>query len=67
MARLMEGGVKGDVPVAVIQDGSSPSQRVVISSLDRVEEDCRREGLGAPAVIVVGKVVELNAVLRDLR
>lgn len=67
MARFMNGGVKGDVPVAVIQDGSSPSQRVVISSVDRVEEDCVREGLGAPAVIVVGKVVELNAVLGDLR
>ncbi len=66
-ARLMAGGVNADVPVAVIQDGSSPSQRVVVSSLGRVEEDCRREGLGAPAVIVVGKVVELHAVLGDLR
>lgn len=67
MARLMAGGVKGDVPVAVIQDGSSSSQKVVISSVDRVEEDCRREGLGSPAVIVVGKVVDLQAVLGDLR
>lgn len=67
MARLMAGGVKDHVPVAVIQDGSSPSQRIVISSVGRAEEDCRREGLGAPAVIVVGKVVDLHSVLGDLR
>lgn len=67
MARLMAGGVKDHVPVAVIQDGSSPSQRIVISSVGRAEEDCRREGLGAPAVIVVGKVVDLRSVLGDLR
>lgn len=67
MARLMAGGVKDHVPVAIIQDGSSPSQRIVISSVGRAEEDCRREGLGAPAVIVVGKVVDLHSVLGDLR
>ena len=67
MARLMAGGVKDHVPVAIIQDGSSPSQRIVISSVGRAEEDCRREGLGAPAVIVVGKVVDLHSVLGALR
>lgn len=67
MSRLMEGGVEEETPVLIVQDGSSPAQRTLITSVARAEAECRREGMGAPAVIVVGRVVGLRDLLGDLR
>lgn len=67
MRLLMEGGVHGGTPVLVVQDGSLPGQRALVTTVAQAEADCSREGLGPPAVIVVGEVVRLRSVLGDLR
>jgi uroporphyrin-III C-methyltransferase len=67
MGRLMEGGVEEDTPVMIVQEGSSPDQRTLITSVALAEGDSCREGMSAPAVIVVGKVVGLHQVLGDLK
>ncbi len=67
MSRLVEGGMDPSTPVAVVHRGSTPSQRVVLSSLGEVAEECRRQGVGSPAVVVIGGVASLSDVLGDLR
>jgi uroporphyrin-III C-methyltransferase len=67
MHRLMEGGMEPSTPVAVVHRGSSPSQRTVVGHVSDIGGSCRREGIGAPSVVVVGSVATLAAVLGDLR
>lgn len=67
MARLIGGGMDPSTPVAVVHRGSTPSQKVVLSTVKDVEEECRRQGVGSPAVVVVGGVATLREVLGDLQ
>lgn len=51
-------GLDGETPVAVIQHASLPRQRHVATTLSRLREDIAAAGLGSPAVIVVGDVLQ---------
>jgi uroporphyrinogen III methyltransferase/synthase len=57
---ILEGGRSPETPVAVIQWGARPAQRVVTAPLSRIAEVVHAEGLKNPAVIVVGDVVSLR-------
>ena len=59
-AALQRGGMPGDTPAAIIQGASTVDERVVESSLARLAEDARREGIGAPAIVVIGKIAGLR-------
>jgi uroporphyrinogen III methyltransferase/synthase len=63
-ARLMEHGRNASTPVAVIRDGTLPSQVCITGTLKNIAGKVRRAGLEAPAVIVVGEVVKLRESLR---
>jgi histidinol-phosphate aminotransferase len=56
---LIEHGRPADTPVAVIADGSLPSQRLVRTTLAGLAETMREERIGPPAVWVIGEVVAL--------
>ncbi len=66
-AELVKRGRPARTPVAVIQDGTTPRQRVLTSTLERVAADAARHGVEPPAVVVVGDVVRLRAELARLR
>lgn len=51
-------------PAAAIQWGTRAEQRVVTGRLDELARCVREQGLGSPAVIVVGAVTGLRASLR---
>ncbi|MCU1614492.1 MAG: uroporphyrin-III C-methyltransferase [Frankiales bacterium] len=59
-AALVEHGRAPDTPVAVIADGSTPTQRTVRTTLDRLAATIADEGIRPPAVWVVGEVVNLR-------
>ncbi len=63
-ARLQEHGRDPATPVALVQWGTWPSQRVVTGTLATIVEEARRAGLTPPAVCVVGEVVRLREALR---
>jgi uroporphyrin-III C-methyltransferase len=63
-AALIEHGRAPDSPVAVIADGSTPTQRMVRTTLARLERTVREEHIRPPAVWVVGDVVSLGAAPR---
>ncbi len=55
---LRGAGMSAAMPVAVVQNGTLPTQKSVVSQLDRVAADVAREGLASPALVVVGEVVK---------
>lgn len=63
-ALIEEAGRDPATPAAVVQWGTRAEQRVVEGRLDRIAAIARAEGLGSPAIILVGEVVSLR---RDLR
>ncbi|MGA6167593.1 uroporphyrinogen-III C-methyltransferase [Amycolatopsis magusensis] len=57
---LLEGGRPGDTPVAIIEDGTMRTQRVLRSTLATVADDAAAAGVRPPAIIVIGPVAALN-------
>ncbi len=62
--KLIANGKSPETPVALIRWGTTPGQQTVIGNLDNITERVREAGLKAPAIIVVGEVVELRKTLR---
>jgi uroporphyrin-III C-methyltransferase/precorrin-2 dehydrogenase/sirohydrochlorin ferrochelatase len=60
-AALLAGGRPGESPAAVIQEGTTPNERVVRSTLDKVAEDVVSQGIRPPAIIVIGPVAALGS------
>ena len=58
---------KGETPVAIIQEGTTPREKMVIGTVRDIAFRAQHAGLGNPAVIIVGEVVKLHpAMLPDL-
>ena len=57
-AALIEAGRPAGEPAAAIERGTMAGQRTVVATLGTLAEAVEREGVGAPALIVVGPVVE---------
>ncbi|MDP3833516.1 MAG: SAM-dependent methyltransferase, partial [Hydrogenophaga sp.] len=57
-------GLPAHTPLAVIQHASLPQQRHALTTLGQLRATIEREGLGSPAVIVVGDVVSGVAALQ---
>jgi uroporphyrin-III C-methyltransferase/precorrin-2 dehydrogenase/sirohydrochlorin ferrochelatase len=62
-AELIKRGRDAATPVAVIRDGTMPSQDVLTSTLGQVADDADRAGVRPPAVVVIGEVVRLRELL----
>ena len=56
---LLRHGRAPSTPVAFIENGSRPGQRVLIGTLDGAEELAAREQVGSPALLIVGEVAAL--------
>ncbi|EGD44329.1 uroporphyrinogen-III C-methyltransferase [Nocardioidaceae bacterium Broad-1] len=56
---LMDGGRAASTPVAVICDGTMPTQRTVLATLETLEKTLADENVQPPAIIVVGEVVRV--------
>jgi len=63
-ARLIENGRAAETPVALVQWGTWPKQRVVTGTLADIVDVVKREGITAPAVTVIGEVVRWREALR---
>ena len=57
-------GMPVTTPVALIQQGTTPNQRVFISTLEALPELVRKEEIKAPTLIIVGEVVSLHETLK---
>ncbi|MDF3932745.1 uroporphyrinogen-III C-methyltransferase [Pseudomonas citronellolis] len=58
---LLAGGLRGDMPVALIENASLPQQRECRSDLARMHADAAAFGLRSPAILVIGEVADAAA------
>ena len=58
--KLMEHGMNKDMPIAIIEKGTMPEQKVYISSLTELPDLLAKEDIHAPTLMIVGEVVKLN-------
>ncbi len=61
--RLMECGKAPKTPLAFIEKGTTPYQRTVMATLETAGETIARENVTAPAITIMGGVVELGNTL----
>ena len=57
---LLGAGMEPGMPAAVIERGTLPGQRKVISTLENLPRDAEKAKIKSPAIIVVGKVCSLS-------
>ena len=57
---LLEAGMEPSMPAAVVERGTLPSQRKVVSTLEKLPEAARNARIKSPAIIVVGRVCGLS-------
>src|SRR4051812_31693575 len=62
-AALIGAGRSGEEPAAAIERGTMAGQRVAAATLGTIAEAVEREGIGAPAVVVIGPVASRRATL----
>ena len=66
-AALIAAGRDADEPAAAVERGTMEGQRTVVATLGTLADAVEREGVGAPALIVVGQVVVAARVARLAR
>lgn len=57
---LIKNGKAPDTPVAIIENGTSPEQRVLTGTLLDIVEKAEQSAVKSPAVIVIGSVAKLS-------
>lgn len=60
IGELLKGGKSPDTPAALIERGTTPAQRTVIGTLADLAEIAQRESVKSPALLVIGKTVQLS-------
>ena len=57
--QLIENGMASDMPVALVEKGTTQDQRVHVATLATMAELLERESVASPSLFIVGKVVSL--------
>ena len=60
VAKLVEGGLDPNKPVAIIQQGTTKAQKSVLGKLNTIVEVAKENNVKPPAVVVIGEVTELG-------
>ena len=56
---LLNAGMNGDIPAAVLERGTTSAQRRIVATLSTLETECAKTQVATPAIIVVGRVCAL--------
>jgi uroporphyrin-III C-methyltransferase len=60
VAKLVEGGLDPNKPVAIIQQGTTKAQKTILGQLSTIVNEAEKNNVKPPAVIVIGEVTELG-------
>ena len=60
---LIAGGMASNTPAAVVMSGTTPAQRTVVAPLADLADRATESGIGPPALLVVGAVVDRRPLL----
>lgn len=64
---LIEGGLRPDTPIALVRWGTLPEQEELVGTLTTIVRQVEETRFEAPAIAVIGKVVNLYATLSNCR
>ena len=59
--QLLAHGRAATTPVAIVENGSRPDQRVTLTTLAALDDVARRADIQSPALLIVGEVASLAA------
>ena len=57
---LLAHGMQKETPIAIIENGSTASQRTVVGNLTTIAGLAKSANIGSPALIITGSVVTLR-------
>ncbi|MDQ1089724.1 uroporphyrin-III C-methyltransferase [Siphonobacter sp. SORGH_AS 1065] len=60
LCELYEYYGRGNLPMAVIQNGTRPDERCLLGTVSEMPQLVAENGVGAPAILVIGEVVTLH-------
>ena len=58
--QLIEGGMNKKTPVAVIQEGTTPQQKMITGNVSNISKLVTQKKIRPPSIIIIGKVVNLS-------
>jgi uroporphyrin-III C-methyltransferase/precorrin-2 dehydrogenase/sirohydrochlorin ferrochelatase len=58
--QLIAHGAKPDFPIAIVQNGTIASQKVLVGTLTDLPERVKTSGFTSPCLIIIGEVVKLH-------
>jgi uroporphyrin-III C-methyltransferase len=64
---LLAGGLSSETPIALVRWGTQPEQEELIGTLGTIVKQVEETGFEAPAITVIGNVVNLHSVLSNCR
>jgi len=53
-SKLVENGMSPEMPAALVADATLPTQRLVQAPLGRIAEECKKQQIEPPALVIVG-------------
>jgi uroporphyrinogen III methyltransferase/synthase len=56
--RLIENGMDANTPAAVIANVTLPTQKVVKASLEKISDECKKQDIEPPAIIIIGAAAD---------
>jgi uroporphyrin-III C-methyltransferase len=62
---LLAGGADPDMPVAIVEEATTPRQRTLVTTLTHCRADAKTHGCAAPAIVAIGAIVNLREHLQD--
>jgi uroporphyrin-III C-methyltransferase/precorrin-2 dehydrogenase/sirohydrochlorin ferrochelatase len=62
--QLIKHGRDASTPIALVQKGTTPQQKVVIATLGNMVDELKKNPVSAPTLIIVGEVVSLHNKLK---
>lgn len=63
---LFEAEGKGDMPMAIIQNGTLPHEKRVFGTVSTISARVERDPIGPPAILIIGEVVRLGQTQQSL-
>ncbi len=61
--KLIDGGMDKDMPVAVIQNGTTSQQKMIRGTISNIANKIKRNKIKPPTNIIIGRVVDLSDII----
>ena len=61
--KLIEGGMDKNMPVAVIQNGTTSKQKMIKGTISNIANKIKRNKIKPPTNIIIGRVVDLSDII----